>query len=62
MSCVGMNWKMIGHYLSMAPSTKFIRYEMTMYWDIKSVKPLPDYRIYIEVLFWLAVVDNVYLI
>ena len=24
------------------------RYEGTMYWDVKLVKPLPEYRIYVE--------------
>jgi hypothetical protein len=26
-----------------------IRCEATMYWDVKAVKPLPDYRIYVEI-------------
>ncbi len=28
--------------------TKLNRCEITMYWDVKIVKPLPDYQLYVE--------------
>lgn len=38
------NWLlMVSHH------TKLLRCEVSMYWDVKSVKPLPDYQIYVEI-------------
>ena len=29
--------------------TKLIHYSIAMFWDVTFVKPLPDYRIYVEI-------------
>ena len=49
-SFTAMNWSRIGNWPSAARSpTRSHHCEVAMYWDVKVVKPLPDYRIYVEI-------------
>jgi hypothetical protein len=45
-----MNCKPIGNWLLRVKTpTKSTPCEVAMYWDVKTVKPMPDFRIYVEI-------------
>jgi hypothetical protein len=45
-----MSYRPIGSWLFLVKIlTKLPHCEVAMYWDVKAVKPMPDYRIYVEI-------------